>query len=57
MFNDNDQEVEMAVLEWLQMQEPYLCRDGMFKPVPIWDECVIVFEDYGYKVVRLQRKK
>jgi hypothetical protein len=53
----NNEEMETAVLERLQMQEPYLCRDGIFKPVPRWDECIIVFEDYGYKVVRLQRKK
>jgi len=33
----NNEEVEMAVLERLQMQEPYLCRDGIFKPVPRWD--------------------
>jgi hypothetical protein len=55
MFNNNE-EVEMAVLEWLQVQEPYLCRDGIFKPVPIWDECVMGIEDYVYKVVRRQRK-
>jgi hypothetical protein len=50
------EEVEMAVVERLQMQEPYLCRDEIFKFLPGWDECVIVFEDYWYKVVRLQRK-
>jgi hypothetical protein len=51
-----NEEVEMAVLERLQMQEPYLCRDGVFKCVPGWDECVIVFEDLGYKAVRFQQK-
>jgi hypothetical protein len=53
----NNEEVEMAVLERLQMQEPYLCRGEIFKPVRRWDECIIVFEEYGYRAVRLQRKK
>jgi hypothetical protein len=29
-------EVEMAVCEWLRMQEPDFSRDGNFKIVPIW---------------------
>ena len=53
----DNEEMEIDVLERLQMQEPCLCRDGIFEPLPRWDECIIVFEDYGYKVVKLQPKK
>ena len=47
----------MADIERLQMQKPYLCRDGIFERVSRWEECIIVLEYYGYKVVRLKRKE
>jgi hypothetical protein len=33
---------EMTVSEWLQMQEPDLYRDGVFKLVLRWDRCINV---------------
>jgi hypothetical protein len=33
-------EVEMAVGEWLGMQQPDFYRDGIFKLVPRWDKCI-----------------
>jgi hypothetical protein len=41
----NNQEVEMAVGEWLLMQEPDFYGDGMFNLVPRWDKCIIVLAD------------
>jgi hypothetical protein len=32
-----DEEVEMAVGDWLRMQEPDFYSDGIFKLVPRWD--------------------
>jgi hypothetical protein len=43
----NNEEVEMAVNEWLCMQEPDFYRDGIFKLVPKWDKCISVL---GYCV-------
>jgi hypothetical protein len=36
------EEVEMAVREWLRMQEPDFYPDGIFKLVPRWDKCISV---------------
>jgi hypothetical protein len=41
----NNEEVEMAVGEWLRMQEPDFYRDGIFKLVPRWDKCISVLGD------------
>jgi hypothetical protein len=45
----NNEEVEMAVGEWLRMQEPDFYRDGIFKLVPRWDKCINVLRDYVEK--------
>jgi hypothetical protein len=45
----NNEEVEMAVGEWLRMQEPDFYRDGIFKLVPKWDKCINVLGDYAEK--------
>ena len=31
-----NEEVKMAVLEWLRVQEPDLCRDRIYKLFPRW---------------------
>lgn len=41
MFCSNE-EVEMAVREWLRIQGPCFCRDGSFELVPRWDICMEV---------------
>jgi hypothetical protein len=38
-FHGNE-EVEMAVREWLRMQEHYFFRVGTFKLVPRSDKCI-----------------
>jgi hypothetical protein len=43
------EEVEMALCEWLQMQEPYLYRNEIFKPVPSYDKCIIALHDCAAK--------
>jgi hypothetical protein len=45
----NNEEVEMAVREWLWMQEHDLYRNGIFKLVPRWDKCINVLGDYVEK--------
>jgi hypothetical protein len=47
-FHSNE-EVEMAVSEWLGMQQPDFYRDGIFKLVPRWDRCIGVVGDYVEK--------
>jgi hypothetical protein len=42
----NNEEVEIAVDEWLRMQKPNFYRDGIFKLVPRWDKCINVLGDY-----------
>jgi len=39
---DGDHQVEMAIREWLRIQQSEFYRDGIFKLVPIWDMCDIV---------------
>jgi hypothetical protein len=43
-------EVEMAVGEWLRVQEPDCYRDGIFKLVPKWDKCINVLGEYVKKL-------
>jgi len=43
--------VEMAVGEWVWMQEPSVDCDGIFKHVPRWNKCVIVLGDYYDKKI------
>jgi hypothetical protein len=45
----NDDEVEMAVRDWLGMQQPDFYRDGIFKLVPRCDKCISVLGDYAEK--------
>jgi hypothetical protein len=42
----NTQEMEMALHEWLQMQEPNFHCNRIFKLVPRWNKCMQVHEDY-----------
>ena len=44
-FHKNE-EVAIVVREWLRMQEPGVCRDGIFNLVPRWRRCVVVFGSY-----------
>jgi hypothetical protein len=32
----------MAIREWLQMQGPYLCRDGILKTLTSWNKFISV---------------
>jgi hypothetical protein len=41
--------MEMAVREWLQMQEIDLYSDVIFKLVPNWDKWINVLGDYVEK--------
>lgn len=43
------EEVEIALCEWLQMQEPYSYRDRTFKPVPSYDKCIIALHNCAEK--------
>jgi hypothetical protein len=45
----NSDDVEMAVCEWLQMQDPDFCHDGSFKPMPRLDNCINVLMAYNEK--------
>jgi hypothetical protein len=45
----NNEDVEMAVGERLQMQEPDFYCDGIFKLVLKWDKCINVLRDYVKK--------
>jgi hypothetical protein len=45
----NNEEVEMAVREWLQMQKPDFCCDGIFKLVPRSEKCMNKPGDYVEK--------
>jgi hypothetical protein len=45
----SSEEVEMAVSEWLRMQEPNFFGDGIFKLMPRWDKCITVLGDYVEK--------
>jgi hypothetical protein len=45
----SNEEAEMAVSEWLRMQEPDFYRDGLFKFVPRWDKRSDVLGDYVEK--------
>jgi hypothetical protein len=40
-------EVKMAVNEWLRIQGPDICHEGVFKLVPRWERCISVFGDYA----------
>jgi len=44
VFRSNE-ELQMAVREWWQMQEPDLYRDGYFKPMPTQEKCIDVLRD------------
>jgi len=41
--------MEMAVREWLQIQEPDCYHEGTFKLVPRWDKCISVFGEHAEK--------
>jgi hypothetical protein len=41
----NNGVMEMAVCEWLKMEELDLYCDRIFKFVPRWDKCISVFRD------------
>jgi hypothetical protein len=41
----NNEEVEMAVGEWLRMPEPDFCRDGVFKLMTRWGKSFSVLAD------------
>jgi len=43
---DSNEELQMAVREWWQMQEPDLCRDGYMKLIPTQDKCISVLRHY-----------
>jgi len=45
----SSEEVEMALCEWLQMQEPDFYHDTTSKPVPIYNKCIIIFHDCAEK--------
>jgi hypothetical protein len=45
----NNEEVEMAVREWLRTQKLDFYRDEVFKFLPGWDKCVNVLGDYVEK--------
>jgi hypothetical protein len=45
----NNEEVEGAVCEWLQMQEPNFCCSGIFKLMPRRDKCINVLRGYVEK--------
>jgi hypothetical protein len=45
----NNEKVEIAVGEWLRMQEPDFYRDGIFKLVPRSDKSINVLGDYVEK--------
>jgi hypothetical protein len=38
--------VEMAVREWLQIQQPEFCRDEIFQLMLTWDSCINVLGGY-----------
>jgi hypothetical protein len=38
----NNEEVEVAVREWLQRQQPHFYHDGIFELVTRWDTCISV---------------
>lgn len=40
------EEVEMDIQEWLQMQEPNLYHDRIFKLVQMWDKHITLPRDY-----------
>jgi len=46
---DSNEEMEMAVREWLQIQEPERYHDVTFKLVPKWDQCIKVFGEHAEK--------
>jgi len=39
------EEVEMAVCEWMWMQEPSFCKNKIFEPIPRWDWCINMLVD------------
>lgn len=45
----SNEEEEMAVCEWLQMQQPGFYHDEVFKLVASRDECVNVLEERAAK--------
>jgi hypothetical protein len=47
-FHNND-EVEMAVHKWLQMQEPNFYCNTTQKLVPAYKKCINVLKDYTEK--------
>jgi hypothetical protein len=42
----NNEEVEMAVCQWLQKQEPDFNRDEIFKRLPRSDKFISILGDY-----------
>ena len=42
----SNEEVEMAAREWLLIQLPDFCLDGIFELVPEFDICITVLCDY-----------
>jgi len=46
---DFNGEMEMAVREWLQIQEPDCYRNGIFKLGPRWNKCINVLVDWAAK--------
>jgi hypothetical protein len=45
----NNEELEMAVGEWVQMHEPDLYCNGIFKLMPKCDKCINTFKEYDEK--------
>jgi len=39
--------VKMAVREWLWIQGPYFCHDGIFKLMPRQESCIRVLGDFA----------
>jgi hypothetical protein len=45
----NNEKVEMAIHEWLHIQEPDFYSTGVLKFMPLWDTFVNVLRDYVEK--------
>jgi hypothetical protein len=41
--------MEIAISEWLRLQEPDFCGDGIFKLVPRWDKYINALGDNSEK--------
>jgi hypothetical protein len=51
----SNEEVQVAVNEWLEMQEHNLYSDGIFKLVPGWDKCnnvlgIVLKNNYAFSL-------